>query len=302
MGELLGIDVIQAADVIGPDAKAKAAAAKAGTGYDARKCKVPIKKKKRMMRLLPKELADMAEIYVNDAFGTAHRAHATTAGIADYLPAVSGFLIEKEIAFLGNAVNTPERPFVAILGGKKVADKLTVISNLLEKCDTLIIGGGMAYTFLKAQGKTVGKSLVDDEKLEYCRDMIKKAEALGKTLLLPVDTVTVAEFPNPIDAPIDTETVSVDAMPDDREGCDIGPETAALYAAAVKNAKTVIWNGPMGVFENPVLAKGTIAVAEAFGSYGCYNYRRRRRQCGRGRNTRFCRFNYTYFYRRRRVS
>lgn len=226
LGELLGIDVIQAADVIGPDAKAKAAALKPGQVMMLENARFH-KEEEKNDAAFAKELADMAEIYVNDAFGTAHRAHATTAGIADYLPAVSGFLIEKEIAFLGNAVNTPERPFVAILGGKKVADKLTVISNLLEKCDTLIIGGGMAYTFLKAQGKTVGKSLVDDEKLEYCRDMIKKAEALGKTLLLPVDTVTVAEFPNPIDAPIDTETVSVDAMPDDREGCDIGPETAA---------------------------------------------------------------------------
>ena len=171
--------------------------------------------------------------------------------------------MQKEIDFLGNAVENPVRPFVAILGGAKVADKLNVISNLLEKCDTLIIGGGMAYTFLKAQGKEIGKSLVDDSKIDYCKEMIDKAGKLGKKLLLPVDTVIISEFPNPIDAPVDTEVVSVDTIPADKEGVDIGPETSKLYADAVKNAKTVVWNGPMGVFENPTLAAGTIAVAKA---------------------------------------
>ena len=262
LGELLGMEVIQATDVIGPDAKAKAEALKPGQVLMLENARFH-KEEEKNNADFAKELASMAELYVNDAFGTAHRAHATTAGIADYLPAVSGFLIQKEIAFLGNAVNTPEHPFVAILGGKKVADKLTVISNLLEKCDTLIIGGGMAYTFLKALGKNVGTSLVDDEKIEYCKEMMAKAEKLGKKLLLPVDCVTIGEFPNPIDAPVEVKIVSVDEIPSDREACDIGPETRAIYAEAVKSAKTVIWNGPMGVFENPTLAEGTIAVAKA---------------------------------------
>ena len=260
LSELLGMEVIQATDVIGPDAKAKAEALKPGQVLMLENARFHKEEEKNNAEFA-KELASMAELYVNDAFGTAHRAHATTAGIADYLPAVSGFLIQKEIAFLGNAVNTPEHPFVAILGGKKVADKLTVISNLLEKCDTLIIGGGMAYTFLKALGKNVGTSLVDDEKIEYCKEMMAKAEKLGKKLLLPVDCVTIDEFPNPIDAPVEVKVVSVDEIPSDREACDIGPETCAIYAEAVKSAKTVIWNGPMGVFENPTLAEGTIAVA-----------------------------------------
>ena len=215
-----------------------------------------------------KELADLADIYVCDAFGSSHRAHASVAGVTKYIKAkggenVVGYLMEKEINFLGNAVENPVRPFVAILGGAKVADKLNVISNLLEKCDTLIIGGGMAYTFLKAQGKEVGTSLVDDTKLDYCKEMIEKAEKLGKKLLLPIDTVVAGAFPNPIDAEIEVETVDCDAMPADKLGLDIGPKTAELYADAVKSAKTVVWNGPMGVFENPVLAKGTIAVAKA---------------------------------------
>ena len=171
--------------------------------------------------------------------------------------------MQKEIEFLGNAVENPVRPFVAILGGAKVADKLNVISNLLEKCDTLIIGGGMAYTFLKAQGKEIGNSLVDDSKLDYCKEMMEKAEKLGKKLLLPVDTTVVSAFPSPIDAPVDVEYVSTDAIPADKEGVDIGPETCRIYSDAVKNAKTVVWNGPMGVFENPTLAAGTIAVARA---------------------------------------
>nr|WP_296041308.1 phosphoglycerate kinase [uncultured Blautia sp.] len=211
-----------------------------------------------------KDLASLADVFVNDAFGTAHRAHCSNVGVTQYVDtAVVGYLMQKEIAFLGNAVETPVRPFVAILGGAKVADKLNVISNLLEKCDTLIIGGGMAYTFLKAQGKEIGKSLVDDSKIDYCKEMMEKAEKLGKKLLLPVDTTIAAEFPNPIDAEIEVSVVSVDEIPADMEGMDIGPKTAELYADAVKSAKTVVWNGPMGVFENPILAKGTIAVAKA---------------------------------------
>ena len=215
-----------------------------------------------------KELADLADDYVCDAFGSSHRAHASVAGVTKFITAKGGtnavgYLMQKEIDFLGNAVENPVRPFVAILGGAKVADKLNVISNLLEKCDTLIIGGGMAYTFLKAQGYEIGKSLVDDTKLDYCKEMMEKAEKLGKKLLLPVDSVTIAEFPNPIDAPVETEVYGVADMPADREGCDIGPKTAQMYADAVKTAKTVVWNGPMGVFENPTLAVGTIAVAKA---------------------------------------
>ena len=215
-----------------------------------------------------KELADLADDYVCDAFGSSHRAHASVAGVTKFISAkggsnVVGYLMQKEIDFLGNAVENPVRPFVAILGGAKVADKLNVISNLLEKCDTLIIGGGMAFTFLKAEGKEIGKSLVDDTKLDYCKEMMAKAEKLGKKLLLPVDAVVAASFPDPIDAEIPVENVSVDAIPDDKMGLDIGAESAKLDAEAVKSAKTVVWNGPMGVFENPVLAKGTIAVAQA---------------------------------------
>ena len=215
-----------------------------------------------------KELADLADIYVCDAFGSSHRAHASVAGVTKFISAkggqnVVGYLMEKEINFLGNAVENPVRPFVAILGGAKVADKLNVISNLLEKCDTRIIGGGMAYTFLKAQGAEVGTSLVDDTKLDYCKEMLEKAEKLGKKLLLPVDTTIAAAFPNPIDAEIAVEVVDSKAIPADMMGLDIGPKTAELYADAVKSAKTVVWNGPMGVFENPILAKGTIAVAKA---------------------------------------
>lgn len=215
-----------------------------------------------------KELADLADDYVCDAFGSSHRAHASVEGVTKFISAKGGtnavgYLMQKEIDFLGNAVENPVRPFVAILGGAKVADKLNVISNLLEKCDTLIIGGGMAYTFLKAKGYEVGKSLLDETKLDYCREMMEKAEKLGKKLLLPVDVVTIADFPNPIDGPVDVEVYDVTNMPTDREGCDIGPKTAALYAEAVKAAKTVVWNGPMGVFENPTLAAGTIAVAKS---------------------------------------
>ena len=216
-----------------------------------------------------KELADLCDDYVCDAFGSSHRAHASVSVVTKYVRekggnCAVGYLMQKEIDFLGNAVENPVRPFVAILGGAKVADKLNVINNLLEKCDTLIIGGGMAYTFLKAKGYEVGKSLLDETKIDYCKEMIAKAEANGKKLLLPVDTVLIDSFPDPIDNPdIKTEVVKADAIPADKEGADIGPETQALYAEAVKTAKTVVWNGPMGVFENPVLATGTKAVAQA---------------------------------------
>ena len=215
-----------------------------------------------------KELADLADDYVCDAFGSSHRAHASVEGVTKFITEKGGtnavgYLMQKEIDFLGNAVENPVRPFVAILGGAKVADKLNVISNLLEKCDTLIIGGGMAFTFLKAEGKEIGKSLVDDTKLDYCKEMLEKAEKLGKKLLLPVDAAVAASFPDPIDAPIEVQNVAADQIPADQMGLDIGTETAKLYAEAVKSAKTVVWNGPMGVFENPTLAAGTIAVAKA---------------------------------------
>lgn len=211
-----------------------------------------------------KELASLCDIFVMDAFGSAHRAHASTEGVTKFVKETAvGYLMQKEIQYLGNAVEVPVRPFVAILGGAKVADKLNVISNLIEKCDTLIIGGGMAYTFLKAKGYEVGKSLVDDTKLDYCKEMLAKAESNGKQLLLPVDTAVASAFPNPIDSEIEIENVSVESIPADVMGLDIGTETQKLFAEAVKSAKTVVWNGPMGVFENPVLAKGTIAVAEA---------------------------------------
>ena len=211
-----------------------------------------------------KDLASIADAFVMDAFGSAHRAHCSTVGVTEFVKETAvGYLMQKEIKFLGNAVENPVRPFVAILGGAKVADKLNVISNLLEKCDTLIIGGGMAYTFLKAQGYEVGTSLVDDTKIDYCKEMLEKAKANGKTLLLPVDTVTAAEFPNPIDAEIEVVTYDSNKIPADRMGLDIGEKTQALFADAVKTAKTVVWNGPMGVFENTVLSKGTVAVAQA---------------------------------------
>ncbi len=212
---------------------------------------------------LGKYWASLGDLFVEDAFGSVHRAHASTVGIPSVLPSAAGFLVEKELKFLGDAVENPVRPFVGILGGAKVADKLKVINNLLEKCDTLIIGGGMAYTFLKAQGKEIGKSLVDDEKLDYCKEMLEKAKTLGKELLLPIDTVVADSFPDPIDGEIATEVVAVDAIPADKEGLDIGPKTAELFAEKVKAAKTVVWNGPMGVFENPILAKGTNEVAKA---------------------------------------
>ncbi|SFR80301.1 phosphoglycerate kinase [[Clostridium] aminophilum] len=266
LSELLGQEVKFAADpeVVGANARAAVEAMKDGdvillenTRYRAEETKNG--------EAFSKDLASICDVFVNDAFGTAHRAHCSNVGVTQFVKtSVVGYLMQKEIEFLGNAVENPVRPFVAILGGAKVADKLNVIANLLEKCDTLIIGGGMAYTFAKAQGYEIGTSLCDDSKVEYCREMIEKAEKLGKKLLLPVDAVTTDHFPDPIDdAAIETQTVDVDKIPADRMGMDIGPKTREMYADAVKNAKTVVWNGPMGVFENPVLAEGTKAVAKA---------------------------------------
>ena len=262
LGELLGQPVILTADIIGKDAKEKAAALTEGQAILLENVRFDAREEQNDPEF-SKELASLAEIYVNDAFGTAHRAHASTAGVAAYLPAVCGYLIQKEIGIMGKALSNPERPFVAILGGAKVSDKLNVINNLLTKVDTLIIGGGMAYTFLAAKGYSVGTSLLDSEKIDYCREMMKKAEEKGVKLLLPVDTTIAASFPDPIDAAIDVEIVPSDKIPADRMGLDIGPKTMQLYADAVKAAKTVVWNGPMGVFENPTLAKGTVAVARA---------------------------------------
>ncbi len=262
ISELLGKPVIMAADVAGEDAKAKAAALKDGDVMMLENTRFEKGETKNDPEL-SKALASMADIFVNDAFGTAHRAHSSTAGVADYLPAVCGFLVNKEVSIMGKALANPERPFVAILGGAKVSDKLNVINNLLEKVDTLIIGGGMAYTFLAAKGYSVGTSLLDNEKIDYCKEMMAKAEAKGVKLLLPIDTVVASAFPDPIDGEISVETVPSDAIPADKMGLDIGEKTRALFAEAAKSAKTVVWNGPMGVFENPTLAKGTIAVAQA---------------------------------------
>ena len=265
LSELLGQEVKFAADpeVVGPNAKAAVEAMKDGDVILLENTRFRPEETKNG-EAFSKDLASICDVFVNDAFGTAHRAHCSNVGVAGLVDtAVVGYLMQKEIDFLGNAVNNPDRPFVAILGGAKVADKLNVISNLLEKCDTLIIGGGMAFTFLKAKGYEVGKSLVDDTKIDYCKEMMEKAEKLGKKLLLPVDTTIAAGFPDPIDAEIEVEVVPSDAIPADKEGLDIGTKTAELYADAVKSAKTVVWNGPMGVFENPILAKGTIAVAKS---------------------------------------
>lgn len=265
LSELLGKEVVFADDdeVVGEKAKAAVAAMKSGDVVLLQNTRFR-KEETKNLEPFSSELASLADVFVMDAFGSAHRAHCSTAGVTDHIKDTAvGYLMQKEINYLGNAVEVPERPFVAILGGAKVADKLNVISNLLDKCDTLIIGGGMSYTFLKAQGYEVGKSLVDDEKLDYCKEMIAKAEKLGKKLLLPVDTVVADAFPNPIDAEIEVKTVESDAIPADVMGLDIGEKTQALFAEAVKSAKTVVWNGPMGVFENPILAKGTIAVAQA---------------------------------------
>ena len=262
LSQLLGKEVIMASDVAGEDSKAKAAALNNGDVMLLENTRY-IKGETKNDPELSKALADLADVFVNDAFGTAHRAHSSTAGVADHLPAVCGYLVEKEVSIMGKALANPERPFVAILGGAKVSDKLNVINNLLEKVDTLIIGGGMAYTFLAAKGYGVGTSLLDAEKVDYCKEMMAKAEAKGVNLLLPIDTVVAAEFPNPIDGDVAVETVDSSAIPADKMGLDIGEKTRELFANAAKNAKTVVWNGPMGVFENPTLAKGTIAVAQA---------------------------------------
>ena len=248
LSELLGQPVKMAKDVVGESAQSLAASLKDGEVMLLENTRFEKGETKNDPEL-SKKLASMADIFVNDAFGTAHRAHASTAGVADYLPAVCGYLVQKEVSIMGKALADPERPFVAILGGAKVSDKLNVINNLLEKVDTLIIGGGMAYTFVAAKGYGIGKSLFDAEKVDYCKDMMKKAEEKGVKLLLPIDTVVAADFPNPIDAPVEVETVDVTAIPADKEGLD--------------TARRPVWNGPMGVFENPTLAKGTIAVAQA---------------------------------------
>ena len=265
LSEMLGQEVKFPRDeeVVGANAKAAVAEMKDGDVIllENTRCR---KEETKNEDNFSKELASLADVFVNDAFGTAHRAHCSTVGVTKYIDtAVCGYLIQKELKFLGEAVNSPVRPFVAILGGSKVSDKIAVINNLLEKVDTIIIGGGMAYTFLKAQGLEVGKSLVDDEKIDYCKEMMAKAEKLGKNLYLPIDTTVADGFPNPIDAEIEVSVVAADAIPADKEGLDIGPATCEKFAEAVKTAKTVVWNGPMGVFENPILAKGTIAVAQA---------------------------------------
>ncbi len=263
--EKLGRPVVFAADdeVVGENAKKAVAAMKDGDVVLLQNTRYRAEETKNG-EALSRDLASLADLFVNDAFGAAHRAHCSTVGVASFVEeSANGYLMAKEIEFLGNAVGNPVRPFVTILGGAKVADKLNVIENLLNKADTLIIGGGMAYTFLAAKGYSIGTSLLDSEKIDYCREMLARAEAKGVKLLLPVDCKIAAEFPNPIDGPIDVEVVASDAIPADRMGLDIGPKTAELFASEVKSAKTVVWNGPMGVFENPTLAEGTIAVAKA---------------------------------------
>ena len=265
LSEHLGKEVVFAADdnVVGENAKAAVAAMKDGDVVLLQNTRYRAEETKNG-EALSKELGSLADVFVNDAFGAAHRAHCSTVGVVDYVEeAVVGYLIQKELKYLGNAVETPERPFVCILGGAKVADKLTVIENLLNKADTLIIGGGMSYTFAVAQGYSVGTSLVDLEKVDYCKEMLKKAEEKGVKILLPVDTMITKSFPDPIDAPVEASCVAVNAIPDDMMGLDIGTESAKLFAEEVKNAKTVVWNGPMGVSENPVFANGTISVAKA---------------------------------------
>ena len=265
LSEKLGKDVVFADDdnVVGENAKKAVAEMKDGDVVLLQNTRYR-KEETKNEENFSKELASLCDMFVNDAFGTAHRAHCSTVGVASFVEeSANGYLIAKEIKFLGDAVNNPIRPFVTILGGAKVADKLNVIANLLEKADTLIIGGGMSYTFAKAQGYEVGASLVDDTKLDYCKDMLAQAEKKGVKILLPVDALITKEFPNPIDAEVDAEAVDIDSIPADMMGLDIGPKSRELFATEVKNAKTVVWNGPMGVFENPTFAEGTIAVAKA---------------------------------------
>ena len=264
LNELLGGKVAFATDIVGDDAKAKVAALKDGECVLLENLRFDAGEEGRDEAFC-KALSEFCDVYVNDAFGTAHRSHASTAAIVEYgfvKTAVCGFLIEKELSVMADALENPVRPFVAVLGGAKVADKLKVIENLLDKCDSLIIGGGMSYTFLKYQGYEIGTSLVDDEKIEYCGEMLKKAEKLGKKIYLPVDAVIAKDFPNPIDAPIDVKVVAIDKIPADMMALDIGTETRKIYADVIKTAKTVIWNGPMGVFENPILAEGTKSIAK----------------------------------------
>ena len=302
LSELLGKEVIMAADVVGPDAMAKAAALKPGQILLLENTRFEKGETKNDPELA-KKMASMAEVYVSDAFGAVHRAHASTAGVADYLPAVSGFLIQKELEIIGGALANPKRPLVAILGGSKVSSKIGVINNLLEIADTIIIGGGMTYTFLKAQGGSVGKSLLEADWLDYCNDMMKKAQEKGVKLLLPEDTVCAKEFS------ADAEPITVDSMniPDDCMGMDIGPKAIAAYAEAVKDAGTVIWNGPMGVFEFPAFAAGTKAVAEALSSgrgpqhLRRHHHHRRRRLRGRRAAAGLCRQDDPHLHRRRRL-
>ena len=265
LSEKLGKDVVFAADdcVVGENAKAAVAAMKDGDVVLLQNTRYRAEETKNG-EALSAELGSLCDLFVNDAFGAAHRAHCSTVGVTAYVEeSANGYLMAKEVEFLGNAVNNPVRPFVTILGGAKVADKLNVIENLLNKADTLIIGGGMAYTFLAAKGYSVGKSLLDETKIDYCREMMARAEEKGVQILLPIDCTVAKDFPNPIDAEIEVQIVAANEIPEDMESMDIGPATAELYANAVKSAKTVVWNGPMGVFENPTLAKGTIAVAKA---------------------------------------
>lgn len=265
LSELLGKEIVFAADdnVVGENAKKAVSEMKDGDVVLLQNTRYRAEETKNGEEF-SKELGSLADIFVNDAFGTAHRAHCSTVGVVSYVKeAVAGYLIGKELKYLGNAVENPVRPFVTILGGAKVADKLSVIENLLNKADTLIIGGGMAYTFLAAKGYSVGKSLLDTEKIDYCKDMLKKADEKGVKILLPVDCNIADHFPDPIDGEIEVKTVDADKIPDDYEGLDIGPKTAEIFANEVKNAKTVVWNGPMGVFENQTLAQGTIAVAKS---------------------------------------
>ncbi len=265
LSELLGQEVVFANDdnVVGENAKAAVAAMKDGDVVLLQNTRFR-KEETKNIEEFSKELASLADAYVDDAFGSCHRAHCSTAGVTAYTsPNVAGYLIGKELSIMGKALENADRPFVAVLGGAKIEDKLNVINNLLEKVDTLIIGGGMAFTFLKAKGYEVGKSLLDESKIDYCKDMMAKAEQKGVKLLLPIDTVCAAGFPDPIDGPVDTIVVDSDRIPADKEGLDIGPKSRELFAEAVKGAKTVVWNGPMGVFENPTLAQGTLAVAQA---------------------------------------
>ena len=263
LSELLGREVIFARDVIGEDAKAKASALKGGEIMLLENLRFHIEEEKNDPAFA-RELASMAELYVSDAFGTVHRAHASTAGVAAFLPAVSGLLVARELDVMGKALDDPRRPFVAVLGGAKVSDKIGVINNLLEKADTIIIGGGMAYTFIKAQGGEIGKSLLEADKTDYALEMIEKAKSKGVKLLLPTDTIAAKEFS------ADAEPVTVDSMkiPADMMGMDIGPETSKAFCAAVKGAGTIVWNGPMGVFEFPACANGTKAMARALAESG----------------------------------